>query len=91
MATLPAGSVTPASLGAQTRAASGAAAGSPLIRRPEASGAASGAPHPGKAISGNDRSRCARRASCAGHDVSCDVASTPSDCQPMLTLVPTAT
>jgi hypothetical protein len=83
--------VTPGSFGAQVRARNGAAAGSPLTRTPAASGAASGAPQPGNAIRGSDSSRSARRASCAGHDVSCIAACTPSDCQPMLTLVPMAT
>jgi hypothetical protein len=91
IATLPVGSVTPGSLGAHWRERNGRPAASPERRRPVDSRVSSGAAQPGYAMSGSESSRCASRASCAGHEVRCVPECTPSDCTPMLMLVPMAT
>lgn len=91
IATFSTGSFTSARSGAQDSVDTSAPAGSPLIRRPEASGAASGERQPVPLMYGWVRSCPASSASWAGHDVAWDAATTPSDCQPMLMLVPTAT
>lgn len=88
IATLCAGSVTPASFGAQDRLPGSVAAPSPESRLPEASGAMNGERQPGDATSGIDCDRLASIASWLVHDCCCEPAKTPSLCQPMLMLVP---
>src|SRR5688572_11306476 len=91
IATLRAGSSTPGRLGAQLRLPAGAPAASPERRTPDARGAASGERQPGALMRGSLIDRPASFESCAGHDDSWVAAMTPSDCHPMLTLVPMAT
>src|SRR5438045_2238648 len=80
------GSETPAMFGAQASSGDddGITPGSPLMRRFAASGAAIGAGHPGKAMSGSDIVMPPICASCAGQEACCMTAKMPSDCQPML-------
>jgi hypothetical protein len=87
-ATLLAGRVIPATFAAQLRAANDAPAGSPLTRTPKMSFPYRGEPQPGKAIPGTVNGACTSPASCDGQETCWLAANTPSDCQPMLTLVP---
>jgi hypothetical protein len=83
------GRTIPSSSGAQLKLEAPAA--SPLVLIPSASGALNGDRQPGSEMYGWVISRCARRDSCAGHDVRCDDPTTPSSRHPSLTLVPIAT
>jgi len=81
------GSVTPAAFGAHVV---DEVAGEPSILLNAMSGEASGGTHPGAAISGCANDTLAMSASCEGHELSCDVDTTPSFAHPMLKLVPIA-
>src|SRR6185436_9364457 len=93
MATLFAGSVTPACSGAQvvmtvvTRSLPNA----PTRTASAASGGRSGGPQPGSRTSGNEKGDPTRAASCAGHAARWPEAKIPADCTPILLLVPSAT